>query len=1025
MCDRYFEGAGDVKVEELPLGDNMYRVMEGVEFCYRDPPYSEKDSDMRENLRKGFAYMNSFCPYRKRARDEAQKAYGEFNAFSGDDATARESFTSAFEFGRNHLSYRYLGSIDGWYKKGHKGEWRKFAHYDDNNASFTGKWLPPKPVSRPWEPIRMAVHQINDIHPAKDTYQPKPVSLAVGFLHYTSVKRNKGDKYDRFEYFYGMGNHPTVALNNGALLVGIGDATMVGEKSPHHWICPETFVVATIGFRGAKGFHGTFDPLTVPDDPRSAPANGGVRLVYHFRIKYMSKGEADALAKELGEKYFSETAKDWGDNLKIPDGFNLADYSAIEPQPPEGGPATEVAEAGEEKKPPTKEELKAAEEAKKERIAFHNENIKFMDETISRLRKEAGKEKDAARKKALEWQIVCEESNKMHEQDLIRAEETGVFQASRTPFDNMCTMQVLESAVREVEGDRAMRREQERLYAFTRSGSQFDLSPEQRRRVERLMDEVDVSDPFKAAAAYRRISDNLLKSDVNSTLHRTYMLDDKILKYEDLMVRAQRVKTGCDIALALGGIAISGGVAAGELAPIMATKFEVLKYTYAIGCGYIEGGPLGAVKGAACTYEDWVDIIWSGVDGYIEGKKAFDKGDESVNPWLEAAKGVGLSFFMNKGVPAILEKVNWRKKITFGKSKAAAPKIDVDPPDVKAYKVEVEKAQADISAYVKAKNRINTMSEFDLASGKITDAQITKARLEVVRTAAKINANPTAKAILKYEKGYGKIGQDFNLELGRIHSAVKSEFYKDMDLKGFKGLKISAIRNAASGKSVGMDADWGIDETGKITRNGKPVSAYECMTEGQKSWNSKYKAITGQDAEHFSWENITSHAHPGAYRNMDILRANGADANMRRLLDRTSLADAQQIADVTRFKADHMLQGDKFPRLVYVREAARGSAKDMGGKFLPAIEARMKPLVRLERMAGKHGKALSPAQQRELNRLRAAHEHYSKVYKVFDDIGKGKIPPGEWDARIKEVTGGLGISDTLGDLGDLFKSLVL
>ena len=78
-------------------------------------------------------------------------------------------------------------------------------------------------------------------------------------------------------------------------------------------------------------------------------------------------------------------------------------------------------------------------------------------------------------------------------------------------------------------------------------------------------------------------------------------------------------------------------------------------------------------------------------------------------------------------------------------------------------------------------------------------------------------ANPTAKAILKYEKGYGKIGQDFNLELGRIHSAVKSEFYKDMDLKGFKGLKISAIRNAASGKSVGMDADWGIDETGKIT----------------------------------------------------------------------------------------------------------------------------------------------------------------------------------------------------------------
>ena len=59
-----------------------------------------------------------------------------------------------------------------------------------------------------------------------------------------------------------------------------------------------------------------------------------------------------------------------------------------------------------------------------------------------------------------------------------------------------------------------------------------------------------------------------------------------------------------------------------------------------------------------------------------------------------------------------------------------------------------------------------------------------------------------------------------------------------------------------------------------------------------------------------------------------------------------------------------------------------------------------------------------------MNRLRAARDYYSKGYKVFDDIGKGKIPPGEWDAKIKEITGGLGTSETLGDLGDLFKSLV-
>ena len=183
----------------------------------------------------------------------------------------------------------------------------------------------------------------------------------------------------------------------------------------------------------------------------------------------------------------------------------------------------------------------------------------------------------------------------------------------------------------------------------------------------------------------------------------------------------------------------------------------------------------------------------------MEAVEARKKGDKNADPVMAFAKGAGWSLFMNKGIPKVMEKVNWRKKITFGKSSAPAPKIDIDTPDVKAYKAEVEKARGDISAYVEAKNKINTMSEVDLASGKITDAQITKLRNEVVRTAAKINENPTAKAILKYEQGYGKIGKDFNLELGRIHSAVKAEFYKDMAAKGFDGLKIKAIRNASSG----------------------------------------------------------------------------------------------------------------------------------------------------------------------------------------------------------------------------------
>ena len=650
------------------------------------------------------------------------------------------------------------------------------------------------------------------------------------------------------------------------------------------------------------------------------------------------------------------------------------------------------------------------EEAEAE-LAFHNENIKFIEGTIARLKKEMANEKDASRREALGWQIVAQESNKIYEQDRVAAAKTGEFKASRTPFDTMCQMQVIESAMREVECDRIMRDEQRKVEEFLAKGEFFKMTDGQIEQAWQRMNSVDQSDPLKAAAQYRKIFGNLSKSHIEESKAKIAMIDDEILKYEDLMLRAQRVKTGCDIALALGGIAITGGAAAGVYSHNAVKVYQGAKYAKAIGCGYIEDGPVGIAKGVITTYSDAVDVAWSAYDGYKE------------DGWKGALKSAAWSAGLNYGLPKLMEHVNWRKEITFRPGAKAAPKME--SPDVKAYKAEVDKARGKISEYIATKNKINTMDEKALAAGKITDADITRLRNDVVAKAAAINADPTAKAILKYEKGYTKIGQDFNLELDRVHAAVKVEFYKDMKAKGFDDVTIAAIRNAASGKSVGMDADWGIKEgkDTKFTRNGKSVSVYEVMSEGQKSWNAQYLKTTGQRAD-ISWENITSHVHPEAYRSMDILKTNGADAYMRNLLRKTSLADAQQIADVSRFKADEMLNGKDFPRLVYVREAARGSAKDMATKFLPAIDAKIEPLKRLEKMSGKHGKAISKAQRRELERLTAARDYYAKVQKTFGEIGRGEMPPEKWDDEIRTITGGRGISETLNDVGDLFKSLV-
>ena len=71
----------------------------------------------------------------------------------------------------------------------------------------------------------------------------------------------------------------------------------------------------------------------------------------------------------------------------------------------------------------------------------------------------------------------------------------------------------------------------------------------------------------------------------------------------------------------------------------------------------------------------------------------------------------------------------------------------------------------------------------------------------------------------------------------------------------------------------------------------------------------------------------------------------------------------------------------------------------------------------------KTGEALMPDAARELRRLEAARDHYKKVYDTFDKIGKGKIPPKDWDDEIYTTTGGMGINSCLNDMSDLFKSL--
>ena len=657
---------------------------------------------------------------------------------------------------------------------------------------------------------------------------------------------------------------------------------------------------------------------------------------------------------------------------------------------------------------PMSEDAPDTPEAKAERIAFHQQNITFIEGTISRLQKELAGEKDPSRRAALEWQLVCERSNVISEQDRIRAEETGTFVASRTPFDAMCVVQQRENTLRQIRESERLNRLRDVVDSLRSKQSLLE-----RDATDRIVERLLAEDPMNTEK-WIQLKDALWAKEYGAAEGRAAMIDSDIADLNEQIRRIETLKNGCDLVLALGG-------AAG--AP------RAISLVYQLGTGFAEDDMKGAAKNAVCFYSDAVDIAWSACEGYRE------------DGLTGALKGAVWSTVMNKGVPFLVGKVQGKlnadvrdlfggngkvsafAKVETGasaKSKKAAAKTDAAD-DVKAYKAEQARAESEISEFIRAQNAFNKAK-----LEHMTDGELTKIKSDLTKATARVNANPTAKAILKYDAAYEKTGAAFDETLGRIHETIKTKFYADMKAKGFNDQEIVQFRNASSKGTVGMDADWGLKETPDMTimRNGKRVSVHEWQREATESWNRIYKKSTGFDAQK-SWENVTTHQHAEAYRNMEILKYSKEANNMDAILSKLSVSDAQQAFDVTRYKADEMLGGKDFPRLVYVREAVRGTAKDMKTKLIPALDVKIKALRKAEAALTKQGKALSKSDAHNLARLEAAMAHYESMMKTFDDIGTGKMPPEEWDDSIRTATGGRGVREAINDMADMFKSLVL
>ena len=664
-------------------------------------------------------------------------------------------------------------------------------------------------------------------------------------------------------------------------------------------------------------------------------------------------------------------------------------------------------------------------------------SLEVQVETASeKANKAAGKANEQAvgaaqRYAQLEFQYIAAQSNLSHENDLLHAEETGVYRHTPSAFDYMCHQQLLDSAKREVERDSEAKRVRDQV----RGAIQKLAEQEEARkrgtllRLAKYHDEKAALGTYEAAAKHyaampppnedsieewRAFGRAVAKVNLGrAEKDQAKAIEDMITTEENLR-RAEIAKTGSTIVLCMGAIGAGTPEAAAAMHNILLTKF--------VADGYIEGGVSGAALGYVRFHSLAVDFVVGGIEGY------------QANGYAGLAAHCGMALAFHVGMPLLanskylkmdVKKIPGELKSDIASGAAKLKNLlKFRPPAVAQAKSEaelecekfMEEGRDLVSDFIRKVNNIHALNEKTM-----TNEQIKELRGELVKATARVNEHPGAKMILKMDPSYKKVGERFNEEVGRIYKATESLYYKEMFAKGFSFTRIKQFRNASSKGSVGMDADFGIaDESVPIRFEGRRASLHEYQQVGQPALERAYFKACGGNFKK-AWGQLTTSKVAEGYQNLGWLTKTGTQEEMRELLNGMSLSGAEQAMDVTYFKAAEMLNSKDFPKLVMTREACRGTVKDMDTKFFKALDVRIADLKALK---VKKGASFSKGEQRELTRLTGAREYYGGVRETLNDVSTGKLRPGEYEDAILKRTGNRDLLDTINDMRDMMKSLV-
>jgi tetratricopeptide (TPR) repeat protein len=275
-------------------------------------------------------------------------------------------------------------------------------------------------------------------------------------------------------------------------------------------------------------------------------------------------------------------------------------------------------------------------------IVEHQQTIGIIRRNLERASAELAREKDPARRKSLEDEVVMHQSNLQEEQDRIESLRTGRTVHTRTVWEQREEQRFLDKIRTEVDLLAT-----EAKYAAGLSKMANNLVNDRDATKHKIIQDVGFiyDSGLSLEERVKRLKE--IGASVQIRAENEQKTAHEVLQVaEDRLWYAEKIQTAANLGIMFGALFVPG---AGFVA-----------MGYGFGTGWAEGGPAKAAENTIRALNPVIDVAWAGLDGYYAMERDTATGRLHYRGWSGAAENMAITFVMNKAFEKLGQRLQSR-----------------------------------------------------------------------------------------------------------------------------------------------------------------------------------------------------------------------------------------------------------------------------------------------------------------------------------------------------------------------------